>query len=231
MFYAQSLVQMYVNHLPLWPSSRVLKVDSLLVYVHRPLSHLEQSSIEKASVYASWPTPQLDSTSEEIGISTIHTKMALEAAEAAIEIYTLPIPILQHSPLNLFILSLPILAKLSSCQYITNGKIRDAIRHRVRLGIGSMKQAGEVWASSKKSSQEIKKIARSAFTTPTLSTELERASSDLELLGDESLMSLGDFGDLGMLDDVLNIDQAELQVVDEPFMSETYDFDGGWGDV
>lgn len=132
----------------------------LLVFIHRPLSRLYHSPIEKISQYAP-PLMQRQSTGEEDRTHWLHTKKTLEAAEAAISLYALPCPILNHTPLGICGLALSTLANLSACAYILSGAEWYRTRDRIRLGLGGLKAMGEIWQISKRTEKETKQIARS----------------------------------------------------------------------
>jgi hypothetical protein len=96
----------------------------------------------------------------------LHTKKTLEAAEAAINLYALPIPILQHSALGICGIALSTLANLSACAYILQGAEWYRTRDRIRLGLGGLKKFGECWKAARRTERETKKIARNVFTLP-----------------------------------------------------------------
>lgn len=104
---------------------------------------------------------QRQSTGEEDRTHWLHTKKTLEAAEAAISLYALPCPILNHTPLGICGLALSTLANLSACAYILSGAEWYRTRDRIRLGLGGLKAMGEIWQISKRTEKETKQIARS----------------------------------------------------------------------
>ena len=63
-------------------------------------------------------------------------------------------------------LALSTLANLSACAYILSGSEWYKTRDRIRLGLGGLKAFGEVWASSRRTERETKKIARDVFALP-----------------------------------------------------------------
>ncbi|KUJ24551.1 uncharacterized protein LY89DRAFT_679662 [Mollisia scopiformis] len=134
----------------------------LLVFIHRPLSRLFHSPIEKISQCAPPPMPH-QMTGEEDKTYWLHTKKTLEAAEAAINLYALPCPIINHTPLGICGLALSTLANLSACAYVLNGVEWYRTRDRIRLGLGGLKAMGEIWQISKRTETEVKQIARSVF--------------------------------------------------------------------
>lgn len=151
---------------PRFPSPRSETDENrLLVFIHRPLSRLYHSPIEQISSCAPPPLPH-QLTGEEDRTYWLHTKKTLEAAEAAINLYTLPCPILSHTPLGICGLALSTLANLSACAYILTGPEWYRTRDRIRLGLGGLKAFGEVWAVSRRTEKETKMIARSVFALP-----------------------------------------------------------------
>jgi hypothetical protein len=127
----------------------------------------------------------------------LHTKKCLEAAETAINLYALPIPILQHTPVGICGIVLSTLANISACSYVLSG------------GLGGLKKFGEVWSVGRRSEKETKKIARHVFTLPRPGMETA-GSFDFEMLGDESLTGFEDLGGmdyLNLLDGVVQQQQ------------------------
>jgi hypothetical protein len=175
----------------------------LFIYIHRPLSRLFHSPIEKMSSCAP-PMIQRDPTGNEDRMYWLHTKKCLEAAEAAIGLYALPIPILQHTPVGICGIALSTLANISACAYVLSGAEWCRTRDRIRLGLGGLKKFGEVWAIGRRVEKETKKIARNVFALPR--PGMESAGFDFEVLGDETLNGFQDlegmdylnFGDAGM---------------------------------
>jgi len=157
-----------------------------MVYIHRPLSRLHHSPIESISSCAP-PLPPHDVTGQEDRAYWLHTKKCLEAAEISINLYTLPIPILQHSPLGICGIVFSTLANLSACAHILNGPEWYRTRDRIRLGLGSLKKFGEVWATSRRSERETKKIARSVFSLPRPGEALgsQEQQQSMQTIGDD----------------------------------------------
>lgn len=138
----------------------------LLVHIHRPLSRLYHSPIEKIS-HCAPPPPDHDTTSQEKEKTYwLHTKKTLEAAEAAVNLYALPCSIINHTPLGICGIVLSTLANLSACAYILKGSEWYRIRDRIRLGLGCLKTFSEVWEVSRWAEKETKKIARTVFAMP-----------------------------------------------------------------
>lgn len=109
------------------------------------------------------PPPSTVPTLYEDKMYWLHTKKSLDAAEAVLHLYALPIPILQHSPLSILGMPLCILAYLSACKYFLQGDDWYRARDRIRLGLGGLKKMGEVWALGRQAEKEIKQIARGVF--------------------------------------------------------------------
>ncbi|KAG0651387.1 Zinc finger transcription factor 37 [Hyphodiscus hymeniophilus] len=169
----------------------------LFIFIHRPLSRLYHSPIEKISRCAPPPIPH-EPTGNEDRTYWLHTKKALEAAETAISLYALPIPILQHTPIGICGIALSVLANISACSYVLSGAEWYRTRERIRLGLGGLKKFGEVWAIGRRTERETKKIARSVFQLPRPGMEMS-GSFDFEMLGDESLTGFEDFSGMGYL--------------------------------
>lgn len=133
-----------------------------MVYIHRPLSRLRPSPMETISTSAP-SRPNRQPSSPDNRSHWLHTKKCLEAAEIAVNLYTLPIPILQHSPLGIPGIALSTLANLSACAYTLHGADWYRTRDRVRLGLGGLKKLAEVWSIARRTERETKCIARSVF--------------------------------------------------------------------
>jgi hypothetical protein len=143
----------------------ILTSRRLLVHIHRPLSRLYHSPIEKVS-HCAPPPPDHNTTSIEDKTYWLHTKKTLEAAEAAINLYALPTSIINHTPLGICGIVLSTLANLSACAYILTGSEWYRTRDRVRLGLGCLKTFSEIWEVSRWTEKETKKIARTVFAMP-----------------------------------------------------------------
>ncbi|CZR51450.1 uncharacterized protein PAC_01326 [Phialocephala subalpina] len=141
---------------------RKKKWTSLLIYTHRPLSRLDYFPIEKINQWVPLPVASNINSSRNT-TDWLHTKKALEAAEAAANLIALPCHILQHTPLSICGLALATFTNMSACAYILSGSQWYDTRNRVRLGLGGLKAFGEVWAASRRSEREAKEIARGVF--------------------------------------------------------------------
>ncbi|TVY82321.1 hypothetical protein LSUE1_G004089 [Lachnellula suecica] len=136
-----------------------------LIFIHRPLSRLFHSPIEKISRCAP-PPSSLDLADRDPRNLWLHTQKTLQAAETAIELLTLPCSILNHSPTAACGITAATLASLSACCYVLTGPEWYHTRDRIRLGLGGLKKFGEVWATSRQAESDTKKIARSVFALP-----------------------------------------------------------------
>jgi hypothetical protein len=116
-------------------------------------------------------------TSDEDRTHWLHTKKTLEAAAAAINLYALPCPIINHTPLGICGLAISTLANLSACAYVLHGAEWYRTRDRIRLGLGGLKAMGEIWQISRRTEKETKLIARSVCAM-VKSQELERNNFD-----------------------------------------------------
>jgi hypothetical protein len=138
----------------------------LLIHIHRPLSRLYHSPMEKIS-HCAPPPPDHDIASQEKDKTYwLHTKKTLEAAEAAVNLYALPCSIINHTPLGICGIVLSTLANLSACAYFLTGSEWYRTRDRIRLGLGCLKTFSEVWEVSRWNEKETKKIARTVFAMP-----------------------------------------------------------------
>jgi hypothetical protein len=97
-----------------------------------------------------------------------HTTKILEAANAAIDLFALPSPVFMHTPLVICGLTLSILAQISACTFVLKGAAYVAGRDRVRLGLGAVKEFGEVWPLGRKTMKEVKVIAREVLSLQNL---------------------------------------------------------------
>jgi hypothetical protein len=163
LFQAHNFLQMSVPTSPI--SFHLLTEQRLLVHIHRPLSRLYHSPIEKIS-HCAPPPPDHDTTDKEDKTYWLHTKKTLEAAEAAVNLYALPASIINHTPLGICGIVLSTLANLSACAYILTGSEWYRTRDRIRLGLGCLKTFSEVWEVSRWTEKETKKIARTVFAMP-----------------------------------------------------------------
>jgi hypothetical protein len=152
---------------------------SLLIYIHRPLSRLYHSPLEKLSRCAP-PPPNTNLTGSEDLTQWIHTRKTIDAAQTAINLYALPSPILLHTPLGICGITKATLANLSACAYVFDprgekgGNAWNMTRDRVRLGLGATKTFAQVWAGAKGTERELKKIARGVFAAAGLDVERVR---------------------------------------------------------
>ncbi|TGO81610.1 hypothetical protein BPOR_1083g00010 [Botrytis porri] len=150
-------------------------LQTLLVVIHRPLSCLYHSPLEKISRCAP-PPPTSPPTGNENLTRWLHTKKTIEAAQTAMNLYALPSPILSHTPLGICGITKATLANLSACAYVYNN--RDdrerggnferssewkMARDRIRLGLGATKVLAGVWEGARGTERELKAIARGVF--------------------------------------------------------------------
>lgn len=163
MFQAHSMLQSYVL-LSIVSSSDQYRAYSfrMMLYIHRPLSQLYQVPTESISNCASLPST-CGTNRDENASHWLHTRKCLEAARTAVELYALPIPIFEHSPLGIHDIVLSILANTSACAYVLQSTDWYHTRERIRLGLGGLKKFGEVWATSRQMEREMKRIARGAL--------------------------------------------------------------------
>ncbi|KAF7939033.1 uncharacterized protein EAE98_001369 [Botrytis deweyae] len=151
-------------------------LQTLLVVIHRPLSRLYHSPLEKISGCAP-PPPTSPPTGNEDLTRWLHTKKTIEAAQTAMNLYALPSPILSHTPLGICGITKATLANLSACAYVYNNRGDDRerggnferssewkmARDRIRLGLGATKVLAGVWEGARGTERELKVIARGVF--------------------------------------------------------------------
>jgi hypothetical protein len=122
-----------------------------------------------------------------------HTAKILEAANAAINLFALPSPLVMHTPLVICGLTLAILAQISACTFVLKGADYVAGRDRVRLGLGAVKEFGEVWPVGRKTMKEVKAIAREVLPLQSL---VETRNSTHGLASDRATDTQAQFGDV-----------------------------------
>ncbi|TGO36565.1 hypothetical protein BHYA_0121g00260 [Botrytis hyacinthi] len=151
-------------------------LQTLLVVIHRPLSRLYHSPLEKISGCAP-PPPTSPPTGNEDLTRWLHTKKTIDAAQTAMNLYALPSPILLHTPLGICGITKATLANLSACAYVYNNRGDDRerggnferssewkmARDRIRLGLGATKVLAGVWEGARGTERELKTIARGVF--------------------------------------------------------------------
>ncbi|KAF7902894.1 hypothetical protein EAF00_002796 [Botryotinia globosa] len=151
-------------------------LQTLLVVIHRPLSRLYHSPLEKISGCAP-PPPTSPPTGNEDLARWLHTKKTIEAAQTAMNLYALPSPILLHTPLGICGITKATLANLSACAYVYTNREDDRergvnferssewkmARDRIRLGLGATKVLAGVWEGARGTERELKTIARGVF--------------------------------------------------------------------
>ncbi|KAH8590647.1 hypothetical protein B0O99DRAFT_302703 [Bisporella sp. PMI_857] len=165
------------------------------VVLHRPRSCLLHSPVENTSQCAP-PSPPSHVPPTKQHIYHLSTKKALSAAEAALTIFTLPTPLINHTPLVVCGVALSILASLSACSWVLDGNEYEAARNRIRLGIGTLRVYGRTWPVGQRTLMEIKSIAREVFRMKDERKVAEMAAVDLsfpELEGFDEQSYLGDW--------------------------------------
>ncbi|KAF7863810.1 hypothetical protein EAF04_006775 [Stromatinia cepivora] len=165
-------------------------LQTLLVVIHRPLSRLYHSPLEKISRCAP-PPPTSPPTGNEDLTRWLHTKKTTEAAQTAINLYALPSPILLHTPLGICGITKATLANLSACAYVYDNRGDECrgeregkestewrmARDRIRLGLGATKVLAGVWEGARGTERELKIIARGVFENTSTGVERSRGST------------------------------------------------------
>jgi hypothetical protein len=170
---------------------RVLSPASLKVYLHRPRSRLAYSAVECVSECA--PPPPEQPGDDRQRSYDFHTTKILEAANAAIDLFALPSPVVLHTPLVICGLTLAILAQISACNFVLKGADYVAGRDRVRLGLGAVKEFSEVWPVACKTMKEVKVIAREVLSVQSL---VETRNGAHGLSSDRATDTQGQFGNV-----------------------------------
>ncbi|KAM0152865.1 hypothetical protein ACHAPG_007389 [Botrytis cinerea] len=177
-------------------------LQTLLVVIHRPLSRLYHSPLEKISRCAPPPSTSPPTGNEDL-TRWLHTKKTIEAAQTAINLYALPSSILLHTPLGICGITKATLTNLSACAYVYNnrgdGRERGGnlerssewkmARDRIRLGLGATKVLAGVWESARGTERELKAIARGVFANGT-----RREESRMTILRTRGASEEGDNG-------------------------------------
>ncbi|KAH8812250.1 hypothetical protein F5884DRAFT_668648 [Xylogone sp. PMI_703] len=176
--------------------------QSLLLCIHRPLSQLpcDEKEISLLGCILSWGSSSADGMRPSAA-DWQHTKMVLEAAESAINIYAFPFSI-THSPLIVAVVSFSVTTILSAYHRCYSETDQHHARNRVRLGLARLKDLGMIWPASARMSSAIKTAAqavikqsrmqrdsiavrqRSAQASPWLRTDV--LSHNMEITGDMS---------------------------------------------
>ncbi|ESZ96962.1 hypothetical protein SBOR_2644 [Sclerotinia borealis F-4128] len=167
-------------------------LQTLLVFIHRPLSRLYHAPLEKVSRCAPPPSTSPPTGNEDL-IRWLHTKKTIEAAQTAINLYALPSPILLHTPLGICGLTMATLANLSACAfvYVDRGESVEGsaergdkrscewrmARDRIRLGLGATKVLAGVWEGARGTERELKVIARGVFANTNVGVEKSRENT------------------------------------------------------
>lgn len=142
----------------------LLLPSSIQVHAHRLRSRLLHSPIEDTAKCAP-PPPPFDVPTPMRQSFWLSTKKTLDAAENAINLFTLPTPLANHTPMVVCGVVLSILAQLSACSFVLQDAQYENARDRIRLGIGALKEYGKIWQVGQQSLVEVKSIAREIFAT------------------------------------------------------------------
>ncbi|KAH7348755.1 hypothetical protein BKA65DRAFT_550820 [Rhexocercosporidium sp. MPI-PUGE-AT-0058] len=162
-----------------------LVVNTELLLLHRPPSHLPYSPLE---THSKCTPPTLSSSPKSHNIQqhlTMHTAKALEALAASITLFALPGDNVKHSPIATCALALAVMAQVSACRFYRGGargkeaedgrgegregrekrgaenwKMYMEGRDRVRLGLGALRAGVRVWGLARRSVGEVVGVAR-----------------------------------------------------------------------
>lgn len=144
-----------------------LVVNTELLLLHRPVSHLPYSPFETRSKC----TPPHPHTSPSPSVQrslAMHTAKALEALSTSITLFALPGENIKHSPIATCALALAVMAQASACRLFSYGsggntgreRLYAEGRDRVRLGLGALRAGVRVWGLARRSVGEVVGVAR-----------------------------------------------------------------------
>ncbi|KAK0125955.1 hypothetical protein ONS95_007577 [Cadophora gregata] len=160
-----------------------LVVNTELLILHRPTSHLPYSAFETRSKCTP-PHPHSSSPSPSIQRSlAMHTAKALEALSTTITMFALPGDHIRHSPIATCGLALAVMAQASACRLFASGsgsgsggtgmgergcmksdggreRLYGEGRDRIRLGLGALRAGVGIWGLARRSVGEVVGVAR-----------------------------------------------------------------------
>ncbi|KAI9036333.1 fungal specific transcription factor domain-containing protein [Aspergillus affinis] len=138
--------------------------QSLLITIHQPLSRLNRNynvNYEDNSLIS--PSSSSDESLWEDQSERLHTRRSLDAVAATMNLCTLPIPIVQQSPLTINCVALSTMTSMMEYQSMFSFS-HPPTRDKVRLGIAILNQFAQVWGMGVNTSARMKKMAREIFT-------------------------------------------------------------------
>ncbi|PVH81223.1 hypothetical protein DL98DRAFT_416953 [Cadophora sp. DSE1049] len=151
-----------------------LVVNTYLLLLHRPTSHLPYSPFETRSKCTP-PHPHTNPSPSIQRSLAMHTAKALEALSTSITLFALPGENIKHSPIATCALALAIMAQASACRLFSSGlgrgmegrggnggreRLYTEGRDRVRLGLGALRAGVRVWGLARRSVGEVVGVAR-----------------------------------------------------------------------
>jgi hypothetical protein len=145
-----------------------MHASRLRVKLHRPLSSLKYSAVELQSTCT--PPPRTDAVEEKQRALDFHTAKVLEAAQAGIHLFTLPISFTTLTPLLACGLNLCMLAQMAACRFNLRDQARQSGRDRVRLCMSVMKAFESIWPLGEATLKEAKIIAKDVLQVPDAAT-------------------------------------------------------------
>ncbi|KAJ5233170.1 hypothetical protein N7468_006126 [Penicillium chermesinum] len=152
--------------------------------LHRPLSALKFNAIEHVSSCAR--EPPLDTPTPDL--INVHTARVLRAVEAQIRLLALPVRRFHHTPFTTCMVSEGILALLSACSTLLEGKDLAIARDQIRMTLGCLKVLGEVWPRTARNVREIQTIAQCVLGLgPVVSNHNNSATIDLLAFGADEI--------------------------------------------
>jgi hypothetical protein len=123
----------------------------------------------------------------------------MDGAERALKLFTAPTSFAKHTPLMVCAIALSILAELSACSYVLQGREYEAARNRIRLGIGTLKEYGKAWPVGGQTLSEVKTVAREVFALASSRTTETDDVADFPILA-PSIDVQSYFDEFGALD-------------------------------
>jgi hypothetical protein len=130
--------------------------------IHRFLSTIVYHPIEAVSTCGPPPPPEKLAPSFAQD-APVHTAKILQATELMTDLLTLPINLLNQSPMIVCQIATPTVALISACKNVLQGEEVIAAREQIRVAIAAIEKFAEVWPRAAKTAKQLKIIAREIF--------------------------------------------------------------------
>lgn len=132
---------------------------SAIVHLHRPFSDLRFYPVEAiSSCSIEYSEPSL-----EPELINIHTIRSLKAIHAQIRLLALPVRPFSHSPFVTCKAIIGTLGLLSACNFIFRGQELAVARQQIRMIIGCLGAASDIWPQAAQNLREVQAIARNVL--------------------------------------------------------------------